>query len=61
MLFVCGKAAACCLLDDLPKAQKDDESCYKCEEGQGIAHSVQHSEAHHHLFEPQLQRQMQTS
>lgn len=42
------------LYDSLPKAQKNDESRNEREEGQGIADSVQHPEAHHQLFEPQL-------
>lgn len=42
------------LLESLPKAQKNDKSHYEREEGQGIANSVQHPEAHHQLLEPQL-------
>lgn len=42
------------LLDSLPKAQENDKSCYERQEGHGIANSVQHPEAHHQLFEPQL-------
>lgn len=48
------------LLDRLPKAQKNDQSRYEREEGQGIAHSVQHPEAHHQMFEPQLERMIKT-
>ena len=46
--------------DSLPKAQKNDESHCECGQGQGIANSVQHPEAQHQLFVPQLQRQSHT-
>lgn len=39
----------------LPEAQKNDESRDECEERQGVAHSVEHPEAHHELFNPQLE------
>lgn len=42
------------MLNSLPEAQENDESRCECEEGQGVADSVQRPEAHHHLLEPQL-------
>lgn len=39
----------------LPEAQKNDESRDECEERHGVAHSVEHPEAHHELFNPQLE------
>lgn len=45
----------------LPKAQKNDKSYDERQEGQGIANSVQHPEAHHQLFEPQLKRKIKTN
>lgn len=48
------------LLGGLPEAQQNDKSRDEGEEGQGMAHGVQHPEAHHQLFEPQLGRQRTT-
>lgn len=48
----------CLLSDSLPKAEQHNKSRHQREEGQRVARRVQHPEAHHQLFHPQLGRQI---